>query len=189
MTEKVQLYVEETRYTEYGYNFTKLVIRDGKHESLDALIEQCVDNKVGYGDGDGYLGIETAARMGRRYAWLKSQGYTACHDDYASVRLEMTWQHYGANDYCNARIDLPCDLGRLQATYKVLTQLVSASNRRKVGGYLFRHNPKYALDVLNRQGAIAVERVKIPDSVDNHGLGSMLCVGPSVVLASVKVAS
>lgn len=198
---KPQLFVEQTTYSRHGYDFTALRIRSGEARSLDSLIEGCVDNKVGYYDGPGYKGIETAARMQRHYEWLREQGYrdTAyCTLDPFRIDIELEWQHYkpdsaareaGAKDgYCGEmHITLPPRHYELRPSYDMLARLIAAGSR-KVGYYKFAGDPRHMLEVLKRRKAIHVERVTIPHSVHGNSWDeSEVCVVRST--AALQVAS
>lgn len=180
MSEKVQLYVEQRTYREHGYDHTEVVIRNGRGDKLDALIDQCIDNKVGYMDGNGYKGSETAARMKRRYEWLREQGYAGVFAaPYgAAMRVTLIWQHFGPDQFCEARIVLPEKLEPMQASAKLLGQLVTAINRYGVRSCDIMDDPKYLLSALRRRNAIVIERVTVPASVDANLWNSELCIPP-----------
>jgi hypothetical protein len=193
----MQIFVETTRYHDCGYDFTKLEIRTGRAETLDNLIEQCIDNKVGYYDGDGYTGADTAARMKRRYEWIREQGYSSLYVSHSrgSESIIATWQHYtdrahGRPDgYCEGSFRLPERLAGIRASSKLLTQLVDGAKRRKVNPYDFIHDPKYMIDALQRRNAIAIETVKLPVAVDGNYWNEELCVRASSTTVKLRAAS
>jgi hypothetical protein len=192
-TEKRQLFVEETQFTEYGYLMTRLEICDGEWATFDHLIERCVDNKTGYFDNkpDGPTGLETAMRMKARYEYLRTAGYPGCLTSAYSItsRVTLTWQHHG-DRFCDAEIKLPDRLERLQPSAKLLNDLVNAGKRGGVFPYKFVQDPMHVMAVLRRRKVIVLETVKVPQSVHATTWDEERCVLPAVgVYHGAKVAS
>jgi len=190
--EKLQLFYEVTTFREYGYDHTRFTIRDGRLATLDSLIERCVDNQIGYYDNpsDGSTGLETAAKMTRRYEWLKSQGYSAIHAPHYGDRaiLTLTWLHTESG-YCEAEVGLPRNLNPVRASVKILDQLVKSIERHGVLPWKVMQCPSYVLGALIRKRAIGIGRVTIPQSVHSTTWDYELCVLPTGSVANIKVAS
>src|SRR6188768_84349 len=161
---KPQLYFEHKQYLEYGYEHTKITVRAGQHETLDALIDRCVDNKIGYYDGPEHTGLETAAKMTRRYQWLKSQGYSSIWVGHYGDRaiLDLTWLHASSGRYCEAKIGMPENLSPVRETLAILNRLVTSMARHGVLQTKIMDNPSYVLGALRRSKAIELQEWTVP---------------------------
>jgi hypothetical protein len=113
-----------------GYGHTHVVIYQAEALNIDALIEGCIDNKVGYGGGP-----EVAKVQEQRYRAMKAAGITETYSMVGSrLHIDLDWQHYNAaiEDYCDVCF---AELGRrledVERAMKFLRQLGARIERAK----------------------------------------------------------
>lgn len=169
-------YTLEQRF-EHGYNFTTYTIKLGEERLLADLIEQCVDNKIGYFGTDRLTGEQIAMRQHERYSWMLANGYAGIFEPaggyttQASVALDF--QHYAENEYCEANIELPTRLDSIGPSVKLLTRVVQASRRASgVTPYSTVRHVRHIARALERLRAIRLVRVIAPSDHAHH---SELC--------------
>lgn len=154
--------------TEHVYKHTHITVFARSDapimESIDSLIEGCIDNKAGYASD------EVAAQCKERYEAFKRQRVTAILA-MGTEWLQYTWQHYGQDQYCQVNIKLPSQPGELAASYRV-HQYLMRRMFKAAHDYRARasHDPAHLLRVLANRKAVELTRI-----ANVCGPGSELC--------------
>lgn len=85
---------------QHGYMQTIITTQTGELESLAHILEECKDNKAGYGGGQA-----TADSVAKRTRQHLAQGYTQRFESemYSKVYFEVRYQHYDTY-YCQPHL-------------------------------------------------------------------------------------
>lgn len=169
------------QYSQHGYSFTEICIRQCYVESLEEQAEGCVDNKTGY------QSLEIAKQQEARFRGLLAAGYEATYSP-VTYGLEVTlrYQHYKGEGggYCDPHYDTLGPnfngiekgmkfLRKLGTTIEKMRSANSGSDFRKVSSHTFE-NPERVIEALRK--------LKVVETTYNRNLNG--CVRVDVVSAS-----
>lgn len=112
------------QYSDNGYNFTEIHIRESYVRSVEKQIDGCVDNKAGY------QSFAIAQRQEAKFRRILAAGHVSIYDSvHYGLEATIRFQHYvnpegKADGYCDPTFDsLGRDFGAIEKGVKFLRKL------------------------------------------------------------------
>jgi hypothetical protein len=132
---------------EHGYDKTFVRVYRSKAQSVDELIEGCIDNKAGYGD------VSAAARIREQYQTVKDAGYLAIVDTpLYEPSVTLAWLHSTYGSYCRPHVSAGDTFESIEMGMTLLRHI--AKRARKYGEHPNIQGPGRALDIQHPEAVL-----------------------------------
>lgn len=130
-TKAKPLFFAERTYREHGHDHTEIRFFESEVQTLAHAVEQCTDNKIGYGDA------ATAVEMKAKFGALSERGFTheVSRTLWNQPRVTIRWLHYDETRYCEPRIEVTETYPQMRTDMRLLEKVIRRAVKLQDGRF------------------------------------------------------